>query len=182
MENSKFFKVQSLKKGSEIKIKEENRGKFTDYCNGKVTQECIDQAKNSGNKTLIKRATFAENVRKWKHKNGGNVVKLIPKHENGTPEEGIQRLDITSLKADPEYKKNYNWYINDASIEALQDSLIGRNAGYAQRLSTLAMVIPESGGKTDPHGNGANGLVGWRGTRAENLPEDLPGQINNIFF
>lgn len=53
------------KKG--IKIKKENRGKFTDYCGGKVTDECIRKAKSSGNKKLIKRATFAENARKWKH-------------------------------------------------------------------------------------------------------------------
>ena len=50
---------------SGIKIKKKNRGKFTDYCGGNVTQECINRAKKSGNKTLIKRATFAENARKW---------------------------------------------------------------------------------------------------------------------
>lgn len=54
-----------------IHIKEKNKGKFTSYCNGKVTQSCIDKAKKSGNKTLIKRATFAENARKWKHDKGG---------------------------------------------------------------------------------------------------------------
>lgn len=54
-----------------IHIKEKSKGKFTSYCNGKVTQSCIDKAKKSGNKTLIKRATFAENVRKWKHDKGG---------------------------------------------------------------------------------------------------------------
>ena len=48
-----------------IHIKKKNRGKFTDYCGGNVTQECINRAKKSGNKTLIKRATFAENARKW---------------------------------------------------------------------------------------------------------------------
>lgn len=56
---------------SKIRIKKENRGKFTDYCGGKVTQDCIDKAKKSGNKKLVKRATFAENARKWKHQNGG---------------------------------------------------------------------------------------------------------------
>jgi hypothetical protein len=51
---------------SGIKIKKKNRGKFTEYCGGNVTQECINRAKNSGNKRLIKRAVFAENARKWK--------------------------------------------------------------------------------------------------------------------
>lgn len=55
-----------FKSGSKIHIKKKNRGKFTDYCGGNVTQDCINRAKKSGNKTLIKRAVFAENVRKWK--------------------------------------------------------------------------------------------------------------------
>jgi len=55
------------KKGGKIHIKKENRGKFTSYCGGKVTDACIKKAKASGNPTLVKRATFAENARKWKH-------------------------------------------------------------------------------------------------------------------
>ena len=56
-----------LKHGSKIHIKKKNRGKFTDYCGGKVTDSCIRRAKASGNPTLVKRATFAANARKWKH-------------------------------------------------------------------------------------------------------------------
>lgn len=54
-----------LKKGNKIHIKKKNRGKFTEYCGGKVTDACIAKAKRSGNPTLIKRATFADNARKW---------------------------------------------------------------------------------------------------------------------
>jgi hypothetical protein len=60
--------VPYFKKGKGIHIKKENRGKFTEYCDGKVTQECIDKAKRSNNPTLRKRATFAENSRKWSAK------------------------------------------------------------------------------------------------------------------
>lgn len=63
--------LEFLKKGSGIHIKKKNRGKFTDYCGGKVTDECIRKAKASGNPTLVKRATFAQNARRWKHKDGG---------------------------------------------------------------------------------------------------------------
>ena len=56
-----------LKNGSGIHIKKKNRGKFTSYCGGKVTDSCIRRAKASGNPTLVKRATFAANARKWKH-------------------------------------------------------------------------------------------------------------------
>ncbi len=52
-------------KNGGIHIKKKNRGKFTDYCGGKVTQSCINRAKSSGNSTLKKRAVFAENARKW---------------------------------------------------------------------------------------------------------------------
>lgn len=58
-----------LEKGgkNKIHIKKENRGKFTDYCGGKVTSECISKGKNSPNPAIRKRATFAANARKWKH-------------------------------------------------------------------------------------------------------------------
>lgn len=56
-----------FKKGGkpQIHIKKENRGKFTDYCNGKVTNECIQKGKNSPDLKIRKRATFAANARKW---------------------------------------------------------------------------------------------------------------------
>lgn len=59
---------------NKIHIKKKNRGKFTDYCGGTVTQSCIDRAKSSGSSTLKKRAVFAENARRWKHQNGGIIT------------------------------------------------------------------------------------------------------------
>lgn len=61
---------------SGIKIKKSNKGKFTEYCNGKVTQECINKGKQSKDPTIRKRATFADNARKWKHENGGSISYL----------------------------------------------------------------------------------------------------------
>lgn len=68
------IQVPYFKKGNGIYIKKKNRGKFTEYCDGKVTQECIDKAKKSKNPTLRKRATFAQNSRAWKHQKGGELV------------------------------------------------------------------------------------------------------------
>ena len=45
------YLVQKFKKGSKIKIKESQKGSFTKYCNGKVTEECI-----------------AKGLRSWHHK------------------------------------------------------------------------------------------------------------------
>jgi hypothetical protein len=60
MDNFQFLSIPILSKGSKIKIKKKNRGKFTEYCGGEVTQKCINKAKKSKNPTLRKRATFAE--------------------------------------------------------------------------------------------------------------------------
>lgn len=66
--------ITLFRKGNKIHIKKKNRGKFTDYCGGKVTQECIQRGKNSSDPKIRRRATFAANARKWKHKNGGTLV------------------------------------------------------------------------------------------------------------
>lgn len=62
------------KSGGTIKIKKKNKGKFTDYCGGKVTEECIRKGKNSSNPTTRKRANFAWVARhKFKHEEGGTI-------------------------------------------------------------------------------------------------------------
>lgn len=53
------------KDGGGIHIKKKNRGKFTEYCGGKVTEACIRRGKNSSNPTTRKRAAFAQNARNW---------------------------------------------------------------------------------------------------------------------
>lgn len=70
--------IPILKKGG-IHIKKKNRGKFTEYCGGKVTEECIARGKKSKDPKIRKRATFASNSRRWKHENGG-----ILKAQGGT--------------------------------------------------------------------------------------------------
>lgn len=58
--------------GGGIHIKKKNRGKFTEYCGGKVTSECIQRGLHSSNPTTRKRANFARNARKW-HAFGGEL-------------------------------------------------------------------------------------------------------------
>ena len=69
--------LEFLKNGSGIHIKEENKGKFTSYCGGKVTNECIQKGKNSSNPAIRKRATFADNARHFKHRLGGSIVEAF---------------------------------------------------------------------------------------------------------
>lgn len=52
-----------------IKIKPENKGKFTKYCKNKghksVTTSCISEGLASIDPVVRKRANFARNARKW---------------------------------------------------------------------------------------------------------------------
>lgn len=65
--------VEKFKKGHKIHIKESQKGSFTRWCGGNVTNECIQRGKNSSNPKIRKKATFAANARKWKHKKGGKA-------------------------------------------------------------------------------------------------------------
>ena len=80
-----FEDVLILKKGG-IHIKKKNRGKFTEYCGGKVTEECIRKGKNSSDPAVRKRAVFAQNVRSFKHSFGGLLadINYIKNMFNGT--------------------------------------------------------------------------------------------------
>ena len=69
--NNSYNEIDMFKKGNKIKIKKQNRGKFTEYCGGNVTQECIQRGKNSPDPKIRKRATFAGNARHFKHQHGG---------------------------------------------------------------------------------------------------------------
>lgn len=65
--------IELYKKGHKIHIKKQNRGKFTEYCGGNVTDACIQKGKNSPDPKIRKRATFAANARTWKHQLGGVI-------------------------------------------------------------------------------------------------------------
>lgn len=66
--------LNTFAEGGKIHIKPENRGKFTKYCGGKVTSECIAKGKRSSDSAVRKRATFAANARKWHHAFGGDLL------------------------------------------------------------------------------------------------------------
>ena len=68
MEILEIMNVPYYKKGKGIHIKKKNRGLFTEYCGGEVTNECIQRAKKSNNPILRKRAIFAQNSRSWSKK------------------------------------------------------------------------------------------------------------------
>ncbi len=75
--------LNTFAKGGKIHIKPKNRGKFTKYCGGKVTSECIAKGKRSSDPAVRKRATFAANARKWHHAFGGDLLTHGAEWDNG---------------------------------------------------------------------------------------------------
>ncbi len=94
--------IYNFAKGGKIHIKEANKGKFTDYCGGKVTSECIARGKRSSDPAVRKRATFADNARKWHHAlggylydEGGNLYVSVPNigQHGGNFSNGVTIID-----------------------------------------------------------------------------------------
>ena len=73
MDNFELFSIPMLANGSGIHIKKENRGKFTET--KKRTGKTTEELTHSKNPLTRKRAIFAQNSRKWKHEDGGEVHK-----------------------------------------------------------------------------------------------------------
>jgi hypothetical protein len=79
--------VTAYKKGGRIHIKKKNRGKFTAAAKraGMGVQEFARHVlanKDKYSSTLVKRANFARNSKKFKHENGG-ILKAQEGTENG---------------------------------------------------------------------------------------------------
>ena len=73
MDNFELFSIPVLANGSGIHIKKENRGKFTET--KKRTGKTTEELTHSKNPLTRKRAIFAQNAKKWKHEDGGEVHK-----------------------------------------------------------------------------------------------------------
>ena len=101
---------------------------------------------------------------------------MINKFQKG---DSFRRLDVKGLQSDPEWKK-YQYKLHPKNLAVLQDSMQIRNMGFPQRVAMLSQVISENGGHTTPHGNGAYGLIGWRGGREVGLGTSLPKQAHRL--
>ena len=128
-----------------IHIKKKNRGKFTDYCGGKVTDECIRKAKASGNPKLVKRATFAANARKWKHQEGGLLISDVDTrsdttrqgYHEGLPEYGAVDARNTAGLWD---LLNYNLTGNPYIITGAPDILPGKIGTVKKSIQSVANI------------------------------------------
>lgn len=112
--------ISYLKKGGGIHIKKKNRGSFTRWCGGNVTEECIRKGKNSSNPKIRKKAIFAANARKWKHQEGGVIrpsfeewYSKVPKDKNDTIRYNLRRAYELAPQEDlNKFVKDKNFHLN----------------------------------------------------------------------
>lgn len=82
-------------------------GAFTEYCGGKVTNQCIERAMNSNNETLRKRAQFAKNMREMQFGDftapQDSIVKAsqLGRDPMTTPPVPAQTLPDTTMRGQP---------------------------------------------------------------------------------
>ena len=126
--------------GGPIHIKKENRGKFTDYCGGKVTNECIQRGLNSPNPLTRQRANFARNSRGWSHGDGG-ILDLLKTGASYLPFVGTA-MDIYDFIEEPSLE-NAGWasasllsdiFTGGAAKAAIKSAKLARNAAKARRV------------------------------------------------
>lgn len=150
--------------GGKIHIKKANRGKFTDYCGGKVTSECIARGKKSSSPTIRKRAVFADNARKWnKYDYGGDL----------DDKKKVKRVDFDT------YEPLYDRGFIPANMNQLQDSLINRGYNDPQRLAILASVLHETGGDPTAKNGIYKGMIQWGPDRYPSS-DDVGVQIHEL--
>lgn len=165
---SKDQLMEYFKKGGGIHIKEKNKGKFTSYCGGKVTDECIQKGKNSSNPAIRKRATFAANARKWKHQTGGTLVETLG-GGNTIKAKQKAKANLTKRKA-PDWDnldRGYRYLTQDMKLP------------HDQAIALMGNVVEESQGnyKAVQKNGGGRGLIQWDGQPAPSGRYEQWGKI-----
>ena len=180
--------VYLLKKGSGIHIKKSHEGRFTEYCGGNVTEECIRRGKNSTNPKIQKQAVFAQNARKFKHQDGGSIYGASQIQTNGNllqQWKQQQEMAVQNFNQSMEQKKQLD------EMKHMQESqVLGQNIGntvgslIGTGMQAIAQNIRErrAGGEGgEVKGNSQQPTVSQATTSYQmpQLPTSLQG-INNM--
>lgn len=180
--------VHLLKKGSGIHIKKSHEGRFTEYCGGNVTEECIRRGKNSPNPKIRKQAVFAQNARKFKHQDGGSIYGASQIQTNGNLSQQWkqqQQMAAQNFNQIMEQKKQLDEMKRMQESQSLGQS-IGNTVGslFGTGMQAIAQNIIErrSGGEEgEVKGNSQQPTVPQATTSYQmpQLPTSLQG-INNM--
>ena len=180
--------VHLLKKGSGIHIKKSHEGRFTEYCGGNVTEECIRRGKNSPDPKIRKQAVFAQNARKFKHQDGGSIYEASQIQTNGNLSQQWkqqQEMAVQNFNQSMEQKKQLDEIKRIQESQALGKS-IGNTVGslVGTGMQAIAQNIRErrtSGEEGEVKGNYQQPTVQQATTSYQmpQLPTSLQG-INNM--
>ena len=180
--------VHLLKKGSGIHIKKSHEGRFTEYCGGNVTEECIRRGKNSPDPKIRKQAVFAQNARKFKHQDGGSIYGASQIQTNGNLSQQWkqqQEMAAQNFNQSIEQKKQLDEMKRMQESQALGQN-IGNTVGslVGTGMQAIAQNIRErrvGGEEGEVKGNSQQPTVPQATTSYQmpQLPTSLQG-INNI--
>ena len=180
MEDLEIFGIPYLAKGSGIHIKKENRGKFTET--KKRTGKTTEELTHSKNPLTRKRAIFAQNSRKWKHEDGGEVHK--PNGHRSILDNGWFRTKDLKKNHPLTYQQGGNFQINNTQPQVLQRYISLVNQGIPQQAAfdTSHLSIVEDGrpGKYYSFGRRASNLNGWTKNATDSLTNGRYKNLQNV--
>ena len=178
MDNFELFSIPVLANGSGIHIKKENRGKFTET--KKRTGKTTEELTHSKNPLTRKRAIFAQNAKKLKHEDGGEVHK--PNGHRSILDNGW--FKTKDLKNPLTYQQGGNFQINNSQPQVLQRYISLVNQGIPQQVAfdTSHLSIVEDGrpGKYYSFGRRASNLDGWTKNATDSLTNGRYKNLQNV--
>ena len=180
MDNFELFSIPVLANGSGIHIKKENRGKFTET--KKRTGKTTEELTHSKNPLTRKRAIFAQNSRKWKHEDGGEVHK--PNGHRSILDNRWFRTKDLKKNHPLTYQQGGNFQINNSQPQVLQRYISLVNQGIPQQAAfdTSHLSIVEDGrpGKYYSFGRRASNLDGWTKNATDSLTNGRYKNLQNV--
>ena len=180
MDNFELFSIPMLANGSGIHIKKENRGKFTET--KKRTGKTTEELTHSKNPLTRKRAIFAQNAKKWKHEDGGEVHK--PNGHRSILDNGQFKTKDLKKNHPLTYQQGGNFQINNSQPQVLQRYISLVNQGIPQQAAfdTSHLSIVEDGrpGKYYSFGRRASNLDGWTKNATDSLTNGRYKNLQNV--
>lgn len=180
MNNFELFDIPILANGSGIHIKKENKGKFTET--KKRTGKTTEELTHSKNPLTRKRAIFAQNVKKWKHRDGGLVHK--PNGHRSILDNGWFKTKDLKKNHSLAYQQGGTFQINNTQPQVLQRyiSLINQGIPQQSAFDTSHLSIIEDGrpGKFYSFGKRATDLGGWTKNVTDSLTIGRYKNLQNI--
>lgn len=177
--------VHLLKKGSGIHIKKSHEGRFTEYCGGNVTEECIRRGKNSTDPKIRKQAVFAQNARKFKHQDGGSIYGASQIQTNGNLSQQWkqqQEMAVQNFNQSMEQKKQLDEMKRIQESQALGKS-IGNTVGslVSTGMQAIAQNVRErrAGGEEGEVKGNSQQLTVPQATTSYQMPQ-LPTSLQGI--